>query len=781
MVVLGCAPRTERQLMLQIMRDEQTEDSPRSRSSTPSRSSKSKLEARNGRGETLLHRAVLRSDHKRVNDLIKEGALINVNDNAGWTPLHEACGKGDIAMVKLLLDHGADASAVGFESETPLHDAIATASVEISKLLLDSGASLTLKNSRGQTPKDLLMHEMKEHGGEEQTETFQELLALLNGEKRPQVEKNSVMVVTDVENVPPQTAAVPLTPVVKSATITEIPAALHSMATVKKAATTTPTDQSLSRKGKQKKQKAKKVDSSKKSRNSGVDHEDKENTVPVLKKTKAKARVAATEALKGGSLASPLSEKKVPKKAKATESKQPGPRSALKEQTANPASVKTLPPSGRRSATSLAMQRLAAVKSAGGLKKTETSPQTPASAKVPSSSDHSTSSASSAGSTPPSNMSSSADIAAVPSSPSELVGVQATPLVAKSKPTNHEAEPSDVSNGQMLVPLRLCLVSSTLSDKENDSVPSESEAKDDSEMHSDSDGTIPLLPMKKRMPKSRIPGLTLKAQTPGRKIETVVPAKNKKSKSPRKHIVAMSTPLASIKEVDERVNTGTNQSTVVKTLTSTKRTASKAQLNTSLEHDAGPKEKTTAAIEVVEEPSAEPEQPVNPLALPLTPSILRADTTEVWARVGQLCQSLRERLLDFLSMKQLMAHDSAERRILAVDHLTMIGQVIDRSGAEWDRVKASTPRDGGDKDSGLATNFGKDYPHRLESMLRRHWHEVRRLQAWAKRDSDRSDDEESTHIGTLPCWHNIAGEVTERLALQRQEMHSLLTMLGWVG
>merc|ERR1711976_370804 len=59
-----------------------------------------KLNKRNDRGETALHRATIRGDHAKVQELLAQGADVNCKDFAGWTALHEACNHGYLDVVK---------------------------------------------------------------------------------------------------------------------------------------------------------------------------------------------------------------------------------------------------------------------------------------------------------------------------------------------------------------------------------------------------------------------------------------------------------------------------------------------------------------------------------------------------------------------------------------------------------------------------------------------------------------------------------------------------------
>lgn len=51
--------------------------------------SKSSIDIRNAKGESLIHQAVKKTDLKRVQQLIDDGQSVNTIDHNGWTPLHE--------------------------------------------------------------------------------------------------------------------------------------------------------------------------------------------------------------------------------------------------------------------------------------------------------------------------------------------------------------------------------------------------------------------------------------------------------------------------------------------------------------------------------------------------------------------------------------------------------------------------------------------------------------------------------------------------------------------
>ncbi|KAK2867790.1 hypothetical protein FQN49_003472 [Arthroderma sp. PD_2] len=66
------------------------------------------IEAKNLKGETPLHFAVLNKLEKAVEDLLKRGANINAQDKSLATPLMHACSMRNTPLIQLLLEHGAD-------------------------------------------------------------------------------------------------------------------------------------------------------------------------------------------------------------------------------------------------------------------------------------------------------------------------------------------------------------------------------------------------------------------------------------------------------------------------------------------------------------------------------------------------------------------------------------------------------------------------------------------------------------------------------------------------
>ncbi|XP_068115583.1 ankyrin repeat domain-containing protein 11 [Hyperolius riggenbachi] len=121
---------------------------------TPNSASKTKdkVNKRNERGETRLHRAAIRGDARRIKELINEGADVNVKDFAGWTALHEACNRGYYEVAKQLLAAGAEVNTKGLDDDTPLHDASNNGHFKVVKLLLRYGGNPHQSNRKGETP-----------------------------------------------------------------------------------------------------------------------------------------------------------------------------------------------------------------------------------------------------------------------------------------------------------------------------------------------------------------------------------------------------------------------------------------------------------------------------------------------------------------------------------------------------------------------------------------------------------------------------------------------------
>ncbi|XP_012397430.2 LOW QUALITY PROTEIN: tonsoku-like protein [Sarcophilus harrisii] len=147
----------------------------------PGRRRLNKWNRRNDMGETMLHRACIDGQYRRVCDLVEQGHPLNPRDYCGWTPLHEACNHGHLEIVRFLLDHGAavdDPGGPGCEGITPLHDALNCGHFEVAELLIERRASVTAKNSKGHTPRETLRQWVKLYGKDLDQETRQKAQAM---------------------------------------------------------------------------------------------------------------------------------------------------------------------------------------------------------------------------------------------------------------------------------------------------------------------------------------------------------------------------------------------------------------------------------------------------------------------------------------------------------------------------------------------------------------------------------------------------------------------------
>nr|XP_046242123.1 ankyrin repeat domain-containing protein 31-like isoform X2 [Scatophagus argus] len=116
---------------------------------------KSRLHKRNGKGETLLHKACKRRDLAQVKALVGAGISVNMQDYAGWSALHEASAVGDEAVVEELLESGANVNARSFDGVTPLHDAVLSGCCQVVKLLLQRGSNPSERNVSGLSALDM--------------------------------------------------------------------------------------------------------------------------------------------------------------------------------------------------------------------------------------------------------------------------------------------------------------------------------------------------------------------------------------------------------------------------------------------------------------------------------------------------------------------------------------------------------------------------------------------------------------------------------------------------
>ena len=101
-----------------------------------------------------LFEAVQNNDLKIIENLVRAGKNVNIQNSYGNTPLHEALRKKNIIMIKVLLDLGADPNMQNAVGRSPLFEAVdGKFSVDILKILLGAGGNPNiLSNLYGTTP-----------------------------------------------------------------------------------------------------------------------------------------------------------------------------------------------------------------------------------------------------------------------------------------------------------------------------------------------------------------------------------------------------------------------------------------------------------------------------------------------------------------------------------------------------------------------------------------------------------------------------------------------------
>lgn len=85
--------------------------------------------------------------------LIEQGADVNKASNNSFkvAPIHSACAISDVELTRLLLKNGANVNLTQQAGITPLHEAAHNGKTLLAKLLIDHGAILKAKNDAGKT------------------------------------------------------------------------------------------------------------------------------------------------------------------------------------------------------------------------------------------------------------------------------------------------------------------------------------------------------------------------------------------------------------------------------------------------------------------------------------------------------------------------------------------------------------------------------------------------------------------------------------------------------
>ncbi len=114
------------------------------------------VNAKDSKGNTVLHNLVELSNIESVKFLVEKGADVNVKNNEGQTPLFLAAKTACASNVQFLIEKGADVNTVDRSGNTALHLASSANSRETAHLLLASGANANIQNAEGKTPNDLI-------------------------------------------------------------------------------------------------------------------------------------------------------------------------------------------------------------------------------------------------------------------------------------------------------------------------------------------------------------------------------------------------------------------------------------------------------------------------------------------------------------------------------------------------------------------------------------------------------------------------------------------------
>ena len=97
-----------------------------------------------------------------VNDMIANGANIDMTNNDGKTPLSIASQNGHLEIVEVLIASGGLVNKADNEGETPLHIASQNGDLEIVKALIANKANFLYKNNDGETPLDVAIAKTNE-------------------------------------------------------------------------------------------------------------------------------------------------------------------------------------------------------------------------------------------------------------------------------------------------------------------------------------------------------------------------------------------------------------------------------------------------------------------------------------------------------------------------------------------------------------------------------------------------------------------------------------------
>jgi len=110
---------------------------------------------------TPLHFAAYKGHKDMLDELIKEGAIIDVDDNIGRSPLHWAAQGGHPSVVTALIQKGANTDTVDAYGRSPLHVAASIGNGEVAAELVSHGVRLGNADTEGKTALDLAIETLE--------------------------------------------------------------------------------------------------------------------------------------------------------------------------------------------------------------------------------------------------------------------------------------------------------------------------------------------------------------------------------------------------------------------------------------------------------------------------------------------------------------------------------------------------------------------------------------------------------------------------------------------
>lgn len=119
---------------------------------------KADLSARNGAGETVVHRAVEIGMRHLLQVLLAKGADPRASAKSGETALHLAALHPDPVFTDLLLAAGADVQARNADGESALYWAVLSGHSVVAQRLISRGADANLVDRKGNTPLHAAAH-----------------------------------------------------------------------------------------------------------------------------------------------------------------------------------------------------------------------------------------------------------------------------------------------------------------------------------------------------------------------------------------------------------------------------------------------------------------------------------------------------------------------------------------------------------------------------------------------------------------------------------------------